>query len=79
MYKEHTKRELSAMLSATVKGYISLMGEEEFTTIETPKKYRLLICSSFEQFRGRVVDSSGDNLLIERQHSGCCRRERIHL
>jgi adenylate cyclase len=41
------------------------MGEDELATIETLKKYRILISSLIEQFRGRVVDSPGDNVLAE--------------
>jgi hypothetical protein len=40
------------------------MGEDEGGTIETLKKYRAF-SSLIEQFRGRVVDSSGDNVLTE--------------
>ncbi len=65
MKEERAKRKLSAILSADVKGYSRLMGEDELATIETLKKYRILISSLIEQFRGRVVDSPGDNLLAE--------------
>jgi len=62
---ERAKRKLSAILSADVKGYSRLMGEDELSTIETLKKYRKLISSIVVQYRGRVVDSPGDNLLAE--------------
>ena len=65
MNGERAKRKLSAILSADVKGYSRLMGEDELATIETLKKYRIRISSLIEQFRGRVVDSPGDNLLAE--------------
>ncbi len=65
MNQERAKRKLTAILSADVKGYSRLMGEDELATIETLKKYRILISSLTEQFRGRVVDSPGDNLLAE--------------
>ena len=65
MNEERAKRKLSAILSADVKGYSRLMGEDELATIETLKKNRQLISSLTEQFRGRVVDSPGDNLLAE--------------
>ena len=65
MNQERAKRKLSAILSADVKGYSRLMGEDELATIRTLKKNRKLISSLTEQFRGRVVDSPGDNLLAE--------------
>lgn len=63
--EERAKRKLSAILSADVKGYSRLMGEDELSTIETLKKYRELISSIIEQFKGRVIDSPGDNILAE--------------
>ncbi len=65
MNDKRVKRKLSAILSADVKGYSRLMGDDELATIETLKKYRELISSLTDQFRGRVVDSPGDNLLAE--------------
>jgi adenylate cyclase len=65
MNQERAKRKLSAILSADVKGYSRLMGDDELATIEMLKKYRILISTLIEQFRGRVVDSPGDNLLAE--------------
>jgi len=65
MNQERAKRKLTAILSADVKGYSRLMGEDELATIETLKKYKELISSLTDQFRGRVVDSPGDNLLAE--------------
>jgi adenylate cyclase len=63
--KERAKRKLTAILSADVKGYSRLMGENELSTIETLKKYRGTISSLVQQFSGRVVDSPGDNILAE--------------
>jgi hypothetical protein len=40
MNEERAKRKISAILSADVKGYSRLMGEDELATIETLKKYR---------------------------------------
>jgi adenylate cyclase len=65
MNQERAKRKLSAILNADVKGYSRLMREDELATIETLKKNRELISSLIDQFRGRVVDSPGDNLLAE--------------
>ena len=65
MNEERAKRKLSAILSADVKGYSRLMGDDELSTIETLKEYRALISSQIDQYRGRVVDAPGDNLLAE--------------
>jgi TolB-like protein/class 3 adenylate cyclase len=59
------ERKLTAILSADVKGYSRLMGEDEEATIRTLTTYRALISSLIQQHRGRVVDSPGDNLLAE--------------
>jgi adenylate cyclase len=58
-------RKLAAILSADVKGYSRLMGEDEEATIRTLTVYREIIATLVQQHRGRVVDSPGDNLLAE--------------
>ena len=65
MTEERAKRKLTAILSADVKGYSRLMGENELATVDTLKKYREAISSQVNQYNGRVVDSPGDNLLVE--------------
>jgi adenylate cyclase len=65
MDTEQFKRKLTAILSADVKGYSRLMGEDEATTVLTLKTYRGLIAELVQKHRGRVVDSPGDNLLAE--------------
>src|SRR5262245_33740242 len=59
------ERKLAAILSADVKGYSRLMGEDEEATIRTLTAYRELITVLVQRHRGRVVDSPGDNLLAE--------------
>src|SRR5882672_11451768 len=59
------QRKLAAILSADVKGYSRLMGEDEEATIRTLTAYRQIMTTHIEQQRGRVVDSPGDNLLAE--------------
>src|SRR5216684_4221441 len=59
------ERKLTAILSADVKGYSRLMGEDEETTIRTLTAYREVMTALIRQHRGRVVDSPGDNLLAE--------------
>jgi TolB-like protein/class 3 adenylate cyclase len=65
MTDERAKRKLSAVLSADVKGYSRLMGEDETGTVNRLKNYRALISDFIIQYRGRVVDSTGDNILAE--------------
>ena len=62
---ERVKRKLIAVLSADVVGYSRLIGEDELTTIRTLKEYRELMSKLIQQFRGRVIDSPGDNILAE--------------
>ena len=65
MTEKRAKRKLIAILSADVKGYSRLMGEDELATIKILTEYRGLINDLITQFNGRVVDSPGDNLLAE--------------
>src|SRR5262245_58311459 len=59
------ERKLTAILSADVKGYSRLMGEDDAATVRTLTAHRALMASLIQQHRGRVVDSPGDNLLAE--------------
>jgi adenylate cyclase len=65
MMEERAKRKLSAILSADVKGYSRLMGEDELGTVRTLEAYREMIAEVIKNYRGRVVDSPGDNVLAE--------------
>lgn len=65
MTEERTKRKLSAILSADVKGYSRLMGEDELGTVRTLEAYREIISEIVKEYSGRVVDSPGDNILAE--------------
>ncbi|MGD2188143.1 MAG: adenylate/guanylate cyclase domain-containing protein, partial [Desulfobacterales bacterium] len=65
MAKERPRRKLSAVLSADVKGYSRLMGKDEAGTVDRLKEYRSLMTGLIQQYRGRVVDSPGDNILAE--------------
>ena len=65
MNTEEFKRRLTAILSADVEGYSRLMREDEEATIRTLKTYRAAMGDLIGQYRGRVVDSPGDNILAE--------------
>ena len=65
MTSDQLKRKLAAILSADVKGYSRLMGEDEEWTLRTLNNYKGLIGNLVREHRGRVVASPGDNLLAE--------------
>jgi adenylate cyclase len=65
MSAESFKRKLTAILSADVKGYSRLMGENEAETVKTLTAYRKIMRELIQQHRGRVIDSPGDNILAE--------------
>ncbi|MBI3245267.1 MAG: adenylate/guanylate cyclase domain-containing protein [Deltaproteobacteria bacterium] len=67
---EHTptvgmERKLAALFSTDVAGYSRLMGDDEEATIRTLTASRDIISSLIQHYRGRVIDSPGDNLLAE--------------
>ncbi len=59
------KRKLTAILSADAVGYSRLMNDDEEATLKTLNTHRALMTKHIEQHRGRVVDTTGDNLLAE--------------
>jgi class 3 adenylate cyclase len=65
MADEGFKRKLAAILSADVEGYSRLMDDDEEATVRTLTSYRTAISDLVQQFRGRVVDTPGDNILTE--------------
>ncbi len=65
MKEQSFERKLTAILSADVKGYSRLMGDDEQATVRTITAYRGTMSTLIQQYRGRVVDSPGDNLLAE--------------
>ena len=60
-----TTRMLRAILSADVKEYSRMMSQDEFGTIRTLNAHRKAMSTFIDQYRGRVVDAPGDNLLAE--------------
>jgi TolB-like protein/class 3 adenylate cyclase/Flp pilus assembly protein TadD len=65
MSAEEFKRRLTAILSADVEGYSRLMRDDEEATVHTLTSYRTAMTHLIQQYRGRVVDSPGDNILAE--------------
>jgi adenylate cyclase len=62
---EKFNRKLTAIFSADVEGYSRLMRDDEDETIHTITTYRSAIAKLVQKYRGRVVDSPGDNILAE--------------
>ena len=65
MSEERARRKLSGILSADAVGYSRLMQEDEASTIRNLEDSKRLMSELIEQFKGRVVDAPGDNLLAE--------------
>jgi adenylate cyclase len=65
MTAQEVKRKLTAILSADVKGYSRLMGEDEVGTIHTLNAYKEVMTALIQHHHGRVVDAPGDNVLAE--------------
>jgi adenylate cyclase len=65
MTAEIFKRKLTAILSADVKGYSRLMGEDEEATLRSLQEYKKLMASSIQHHRGRIVGTAGDSVLAE--------------
>ena len=66
MASDQIKRKLAAILAADIAGYSRLMGADEAGTLARLKEYRReLIDPKNKQYRGRVVKTTGDGILIE--------------
>ena len=65
MATKEFRRRLAAILSADVEGYSRLMRDDEEATIRTLTTYRDAMTNLIHHYRGRVVDSPGDNILAE--------------
>jgi len=65
MSAKELKRKLAAILSADVRGYSRLMGEDEEWTLRTLNAYKEVVGSLIQQHRGRVVGTAGDSILAE--------------
>ncbi len=65
MAEDGFKRKLTAILSADVEGYSRLMDDNEEATVRTITSYRTAVADLVQQFRGRVIDTPGDNILAD--------------
>ena len=65
MTTQEVKRKLAAILSADVKGYSRLMGEDEEGTIRTLNAYKEVLTGFIQKHQGRVVGTAGDSMLAE--------------
>jgi adenylate cyclase len=66
MASDHVKRKLAAILAADIAGYSRLMGADETGTLARLKEHRReLIDPMNKQYRGRVVKTTGDGILVE--------------
>jgi adenylate cyclase len=66
MASDQIKRKLAAILAADIAGYSRLMGADEAGTFARLKEYRReLIDPKNKQYRGRVVKTTGDGILME--------------
>jgi adenylate cyclase len=59
-------RRLAAILAADVAGYSRLIGADEEGTLNRLKSIRAeIVDASIDQYRGRIVKTTGDGLLVE--------------
>ena len=65
MIPDTVERRLAAIVSADVVGYSRLMARDEVATVRTLDSYRDEMTSVVTKHGGRVVDSPGDNMLME--------------
>jgi adenylate cyclase len=64
--RERVERRLAAVLAADVGGYSRLMGEDEEGTLEALKAIRRELADpKIAEYRGRIVKTTGDGLLVE--------------
>ena len=66
MSGERVERRLAAILAGDVSGYSRLMGVDEEGTLERLKTLRRqLVDPKIKEYRGRIVKTAGDGLLVE--------------
>ena len=65
MPEKRARRKLCGIFSADAVGYSRLMEKDETSTIRNLENSKRLMSELIEQFKGRVIDAPGDNLLAE--------------
>ena len=66
MAEPRVERRLAAILAADVAGYTRLMGADEEGTLRRLKAHRgELIDPKITEYRGRIVKTTGDGILVE--------------
>jgi len=65
MDSDEFRRKITAIMSADVVGYSKLMGDNEPATVKTLEAYKIVMVTLIGQHHGRVIDSTGDNMLSE--------------
>jgi adenylate cyclase len=65
MTTQEVKRKLAAILSADVKGYSRLMGEDEVQTFKTLSAYFQIMTTLIHKHQGKVLNIAGDNLFAD--------------
>jgi adenylate cyclase len=65
MTTQEVKRKLAAILSADVKGYSRLMGEDEVQTFKTLSAYFQIMTTLIHKHQGKVLNTAGDNLFAD--------------
>jgi TolB-like protein/class 3 adenylate cyclase/Flp pilus assembly protein TadD len=65
MTTQEVKRKLTAILSADVKGYSRLMGENEVQTLKTLSAYFQIMTTLIQKHQGKILNIAGDNLLAD--------------
>ena len=65
MNPQEVRRKLTAILSADVKGYSRLMGEDEVQTLKTLSAYFQIMTTLIQKHQGKVLNIAGDNLLAD--------------
>jgi len=65
MDSDEFRRKITAIMSADVVGYSKLMGDNEAATVRTLEAYKNVMATLIGQHHGRVIDSTGDNMLSE--------------
>jgi adenylate cyclase len=65
MSVEDFQRRLAAILSADEVDYSRLMADDEVSTVRTLHACRAQMANLVGEYRGRVVDFVGDNMLAE--------------